>query len=1103
MTGFLLAEDGGHFLAEDGGHFLAEALPVAFPDSPLDVRGEILLSTGWTDVTPWMDHGPVAAGRGHPDESATVAPSTLTLTLTNSAAEFSPDNVMSPFWPDLIQNTPVRVSIPAQRNYLRLEENNADRAYVNDNAAIDITGSIEIRITLRLTDRQGCVLACKWDGGGCWEWLLGGDGTMLFAWYDSGAAYHQVISSAPLPFTSGDLALRVTMDVTTGTVAFYTATGVSVDPASWTQLGTAASGTGGTATSVGVSHVSALAVGYSFNISPAQLFGRVYEFRLYNGIGGTVVADGVFTAQAAGAASWTDTQGNLWQLAGGAEVSDRDYRGHAEGSEWPQDEPAYNPGDAVPADALVQVVGGGLLRRYSQRSNPARSAMYRAVTRQAGTLAPVAYWPGEESAGATQFGSAAGGPPMMINGTPSLAADSSFLASAPLPVLNGAVLTGQVPAYVSNGSVIVRFLCKLGTLPATSYATLLRLSMTGTVRALYVVGYSGGALGLIGYDSGGNTVVDTGPVAFGAAGENAWYSVEVQPATDGAVQVSLITIVPGADSGPDETLTLAGATVGNCTEITVNPNGFFTDTVAGHVSVQSDWVSMFTLGQPLNGWQTEPAGKRFARLCAEEGIPCRTRGNLADTTLMGPQQPQTLVQLLQQCADADQGVWYETRQVLGWGYVTRKALYNQPAGPQLSYNSDHLSPWMSPPTRDDQFVVNDVTMQSATGGSARVFAAPGQPIDGGRMSVLDPRTNPGKGAGTYDQQYQVMIQNDGDLRNLAGWRLHRGTVDEARLPGIMIDLTGRDLAAQFWAILDMDLGDRLTLSDPPARLGPDTVSQLAQQMTETLWHRTLEVAVTGVPESPYQVAQAGAAHAQTDGSALAAAATATATTLSVAATGPSGIPWTTSAADFPFDVKIAGERMTVTGIGATGALSLGTADGTFESGVADWTPGGGTVAQTNFTPHSGTFCAQVFTSGTPAQVTLRPAGAYEVAVIPGVSYTAAMWIRDVFSQTFHAAIDWFDAAGVRLSTSSGPSASPAGGAWTQFSVSGTAPAGAAKAVYGPTSSAPAAGGYFYCDDILFTVLTQVFTVTRSVNGVAKVQTAGAQVKVYPPPVAAL
>ena len=52
-------------------------------------------------------------------------------------------------------------------------------------------------------------------------------------------------------------------------------------------------------------------------------------------------------------------------------------------------------------------------------------------------------------------------------------------------------------------------------------------------------------------------------------------------------------------------------------------------------------------------------------------------GNLNATLLMGPQLPKALVDLLQECADADGGILYEPRDTFGLAYRTRESMYSQ------------------------------------------------------------------------------------------------------------------------------------------------------------------------------------------------------------------------------------------------------------------------------------------------------------------------------------------------------------------------------------------------------------------------------------------
>jgi len=947
----------------------------AFPDGKLGERAELLINGTWTGITGDLDHGPVSTGRGHPDESTQTAPATLALTLTNTAGKYSSKNPLSPLYPYLMRNVQGRISVPAKTPYLRLEGDADDRAYVNETAVLDITGSIEVRLEVRPSSWQACTLAAKWDGSpASWAWLLNNDGTMTF-WWDDGSADHSVTSAAAVAQVNAKVALRVTLTASTGTVTFYT--GSSLD-GTYTQLGTAASGTGGAATSIATGSAP-LVVGWSLSLDNEQgLLGKVTGFRLYNGIGGTVAADGAFTAQAAGTTSWTDIAGSTWQLAGDAEISDRLYRGHFEIPEWPQKQ------DPSGKTITVAAAGGGLLRRVSQRSNPVQSTMYRAWTKSAASLA--AYWPMEDGTGATRLASGTGGPAMYFSGSPALASSSSFDCSDPVPVADGAVFSGQVPAWSGTwqGNQL-SFLLDVPSGGDTNGAAVATMSTTGTIATLTAFYYTGGALGLTGWDINGNQLFATGAVLFGSSVNGVpqlvWMSLKPSGTS---ITYELATVLPDATFAETYSGTLASAAIGAATRVVLGSGGKLTGTALGHCAVQAVAGDLTVLGGPLNAWTGEAAGTRFARLCGEEGYQFRGRGNLTATPAMGVQTAQTITALLQECADADRGVWTELRQQLGFGYVTRQALYNQPAAVTVDYDQNHMSMWDADPLEDDQTIVNDVLLTQTTGGAtSRQYAAPGQPVTGGRLAALDPPD----GCGTYDQSYSVNLAYDSDLDNLAGWIIHAGTVDQPRFPGIVLDLTDRDLAALYWAVLEMDLADRLLISDPPVWLGPDPVSQLAQQITDSLFYATLTVTVCGVPELPYEVAADGAGfHIDTDGSLLASPASATSASLSVQPVN--GPAWSTSAGDVPFDIAVSGERMTVTNVaaGSGGGCRVGAYLSTTALGVSDFTAAralwntwtGENIASARWYKAQGDFSydatmTEMVAAGVKICLTLRPA----------------------------------------------------------------------------------------------------------------------------------
>lgn len=901
-----------------------DAIPAApsFPATALGRTAELLANGTWTDITSYLDHAMIAIGRGHPDESVTTTASTLAMTLTNTAGAFTSTNPASPFYPYLIRNIPCRVSIPEGASYMRSEEDQASGAQGPGTGGVSITGDMDLQADM--TPDNGWLsamwLASKWASAGnerSWAFAVTAGGFLVFSWTTDGtmATREQAVSTVPVPVPAGRrMCARVTFAASTGTVTFWTAP-AGLTGASWTQLG-AAHAAGASSLYASTAPVQA-GIAYGAGADLPQLGasgyqGKYHALLIASGIGGTVKASPDFTAQAPGTTSFADAQGGTWTLYGTAEISDRDYHGHFEMSSWTQNQ------DPTGKAVTTAAAGGGLLRRIGQAATPLASPMRRAYTQLSGFAAPVAYVPMEDAAGATQLGSGIGGPPMRFSGSPQLASSDDFGCSLALPVVNGAVMTMSVPSYPAGTACVLRFLLEEAAGSIPNGAVIARMFTNGTIDQADLVYYTGGALGLNGYSAGSYLqLISSGPIGFGIDG-GLWL-IEVDLYQDGADigwSINAISTVAG-QVGYGGTYP---SVIGAVTQVVFNPAGAagLGAVTIGHAAVQSVYSStqLVAFGAPLNSWLAEPAAVRFGRLCGEEGIQFRCRGNPAATVAMGAQTTETLTQLLQECADADRGIWTELRQALGWGYVTRAALYNQPALVTLSYDEDHLSVHASDPTEDDQTTLNDVTLSSQDGSSVRYYAAPGQPVTGGRLSSLPPGTG---GMGTYDNTPTgtVNLAWDKDLDNICNWMLHMGTIDEPRYPGLVLDLEQAALASLYSAIVQMDLGDRMVINGPPAWLPPNAISALWQGVQENIGDFEFQITVNGVPESPYEVAQAGAAHAATAGSQLAAGASASATTLSVETTA--GNIWTVNAADLPFEIVVGGEVMTVTDI--TGSSS--------------------------------------------------------------------------------------------------------------------------------------------------------------------------------------
>lgn len=881
---------------------------MTFPQSILDTRVELLLAGTWTNITSYVyQRDSVQITRGHPDESSAINPTGCKLTVDNRTGRFSPRNPVGAYYGSLTRNTQMRVSVPEGTSYLRMETDGVSYASCPDAAGLHVTGDLEIQADLWLTDSTSSIIATKYVVG-AWAWVLEyfDNGLVRFAWSATGSGGLVVFSTAPLP--TGRIALKTTLAVATGTVTFYTAPTIA---GPWTQLGSSivmgATSVFASTAPLAIGANAAQATTGGFNATPVKgMNGKVYAFKLLNGIGGTTVASPTFTVQSAGTTSFTDAQSNTWTLSGTAEISDRKYRAYTEVPAWP---PRWDP---TGSDVYAPIEGSGRWRRLTAGTPPAYSAMYRAYVRLTGTTAPVAYWPCEDGSNATTLASGlTGGTAMSIAGTPSLAADSSFLCSQSLPTLGSSTWTGVVPTYTAPAGAAntLRFLLKVASASAPGDGTIIASLFTyGTVARTDLIYRSGGGLQLKGYNALGTNIFDTGLFLFAINDQLLRASVELQT-SGGNVQYSVVTVVPGASSGLATSGTVAGS-IGNAYQVVIAPGSGMGSAVIGHVTVQPAWDSLFNLGNAANAWIGEHAGVRFARLCAEEGIASRIYGPPSDTVAMGAQTAQAVPALLQEIEDADKGLVFEPRQAFGLGYRTRSSMFNQPAAVALSYTAAQLSPPLEP-TDDDQKIVNDMTVTRSSGGSSAR-----QVQTSGALSTQAPPN----GIGPYPQTKTVNVATDAQLGDEAGWLVWLGTVDDLRYPVLSANLARSELASVYYQVQDIDIGDRVTVTGTPGWLPPDGISQIVQGQTEVCFGYTFTEQWACAPEVLYRVAvfdDVVLGRADTDGSTLHAGITSTATSMQVDTTDTTKPLWTTNAGDFPFDITIGGERMTVTNITGT------------------------------------------------------------------------------------------------------------------------------------------------------------------------------------------
>lgn len=578
---------------------------------------------------------------------------------------------------------------------------------------------------------------------------------------------------------------------------------------------------------------------------------------------------------------------------------DPNYRFWGEVAEWPED------WDLTDTDRWVDVTAAGILRRLRQNTTPLHSSLYRGVTSSFSTPTPVAYWPLEDGQQSTSLASATGGASMtFFGGSPTLASDTGFNCSDALPVMNSAGISGAIPSYTVTGQSRFRFLLFLPTAPADG-TVLVEAQATGTVAKWQVVYGTGGSLALFGLDSAGVTVEASGPITFGVLNRRCQVSISLtQNGADVDWKISTADATTGGILALTSTFT--AQTVGRLSVIRVSPATVLTDSVFGHVYVQSSTFDDGDLPGPVSAWVGENVVARILRLCSEEGID-NTAFAIRSPDTMGPQRPNQFLALLQECVDVDQGTLFEREVSFGLAYISRTAMYNQAATVGFRYDLAQLSD-VPRPMPDAKLVQNSVTASRPNGSSAIFTKLTGS------LSVQPPPL----GVGAYADAPTLNVQKDSDLINHAAWRVHLGTVDEPRYPAISVNLARTEAIPQRVFALHTIFGQRILVNGVPTRLGGN-LSLIVTGMQESLTLFEHRITFVCVPASPYEVATVEGSrnqHVGSQSSQLASDMTPTSTTVSVATLlGPI---WTTAAGDFPFNILAAGETMTVTNIaGAT------------------------------------------------------------------------------------------------------------------------------------------------------------------------------------------
>lgn len=928
-----------------------------FPEGTVPVKVDLEVDGVWTDITDDVrGASTIDITRGRANESTRVTYGRCALTLNNRNGKYSNRNPNSEYFGLIGRNTPIRVYVEMADRWLQTVSSSSSYARCPDAVDLGITGDIDIRIeftTTLMTDAEPQVLAAKYFATGSqrsWVLRLMEDRTLELAWSTDGTtpvAATTTRSTEPVP-TDGPIAVRATLDVDNGaagnTTTFYTATTIS---GSWTQLGDTVVESGTTSIFDSTAQVTVAAGhnGGAIFTGTVHFAGNIYAFELRNGINGTVVANPNFRIQTEGDTSFNDTAStpNTWTVLSEATITNKIYRFHGEVSSWPQ------KWDTSGNDVYVPIDASGILRRLAQGTKPLKSPLYRVITGQVlfddTGFTPDYYWPLDDGANASYGASGLlnGDPILVVSGTVNWAADEELPGGDTHPEVaaGSGVLRASPEVFPVTNGWKVHFWFKVNASSGSSRFDPIRLRQYGTPTTKYWAIETDGATNAVTVrnyaDDGTLTAINPSVTAIDPH-DGEWHFVELEIEQTGANEITCSLRVDG--NLASEVNTAAGLAVNSVDRIEmIRPDGTLTDVSSAYIAhlafYNGNPGTFDTIYNAGLGFPGETVGARLTRLLADQDITFELEGDADLTETMGPQPKGSFLDQVYDAADTDQGILYEPRDFLGLAYRTRQSLLNQ-MGLGLSYEDGDLSGTFEP-IEDDQLVLNDATARRPDGSSARFEQTTGP------LSV----NAPPDGVGRYATEFSVNVETDAQLANHAAWMVGIGTWDEARFAQVTLELHRQAFVTDDVKTLQAiatDVGDYLSVADPPSWLPPDLIELLAQGSREILSNKMWTISFNCVPAGPYDVGvfDDGVAKYDSIYSTLAAQfISGTNTSMSVAVEADREL-WVTGSGSpqFPFDIRVSGVRLTVTAISGASSPQTFTITQTPVNGVTKTIPAG-------------------------------------------------------------------------------------------------------------------------------------------------------------------
>lgn len=834
-----------------------------FPQTVLGNKVEMFYNGQWNNITPTYvrglgaEDGEIAIGmRGQPDESSGITTTTAELSLNNRDGRFSMRNAMSDLYGLIGLNTPLRISSDLSATASIVDsfdtagtdgwpDSDSGHAYTVAGTASEyfVSGGVAtMRHAAVNTEHSATITTVITDIDGAVD-----------------VAVEATPTGGPVEIT-----LRSRINGTTwvqGRLVFTTSNTV--------QVGIEYSVSGVTTTTA-LSTVAGLTTADTVRFR-FQTLGRTLRIRAWESgtdepstweveqettvlIPGSIALTSILDSANTNTLPYDVTFDNL-------EISLGVILCVLEITEWPK------KWDTTGTDVWVTIQASGITRRLNQGSRLLGSALSRALSQ----LDLRGYWSFEDLTGElethdTIASSLEDGNPFVVTDFASFSTakveysgDTTLVGSGGLPSLSmsdeAIGIVGYDSALVETGTgnqFSVCFWTYTGiTADDLNVATTITILFTATGGT-----FTQWTMNVDQQDVAGTKSLVIGAFAddgavFNASGsttyQNKWRFVRFTVDQPGANQMRLRTYV---DEVLIDTETEASGVPNIGQPAFVQRFGAETDNSNVDISFGHFAVAGGTGGDPIadnaatiytagyTGFSGETTVDRITRLCTERGVALEVVG--ASTTTMGPQKSQTFVDTLEEIARTEDGIIYELRSDLGYGFRTRESLYGATTSLALDYADTDLSE-LPEVTDDDKDVVNLIEVTNDNGGGTVVRSQTTGP-----MSI--------ENIGLYDDGANVNFETDAQLPDYASWRIHVGTWDAQRWPGLSVALHRTPMTtdlAKLTAAVFLDVSEVITLSSPPSWLGQDSIAMQMRAVRMFLSNFTWGIDWTLLPAGPW------------------------------------------------------------------------------------------------------------------------------------------------------------------------------------------------------------------------------------------------------------